>query len=144
MAMSAQEKFDYWLDIAQYDLQTAEAMLTSGRWLYVAFMCQQAVEKLVKGLFVLYLDDDVPRVHNIRTVIKQYEKKLPVEIPAETIKLCKTPAGLAFDFRLIWKPNLMKLCSGVNEWFIYSDHSSGGSWASRSCRVMFGSFVLAA
>jgi HEPN domain-containing protein len=87
MAMSSQEKFEYWLDIAQYDLQTAEAMLVSGRWLYVAFMCQQAVEKLVKGLYILYLDDNVPRIHSIGTIIERFEKKLPVEIPLETTKL---------------------------------------------------------
>jgi HEPN domain-containing protein len=43
MAMDSQEKFEHWLDAAEYDLQTAEAMLVAGRWLYVAFMCQQAV-----------------------------------------------------------------------------------------------------
>jgi HEPN domain-containing protein len=87
MAMSSQEKFEYWLDIAQYDLQTAETMLVGGRWLYVAFMCQQAVEKLAKGLYILYLDDNVPRMHNIGTLIGYFENKLPVEIPKETRKL---------------------------------------------------------
>ncbi len=87
MAMSAQEKFDYWLDAAQYDLQSAGVMLTGGRWLYVAFMCQQAVEKLVKGLYLLYLDDNVPRTHNIETLVKRFRDKLSVEVPAETIKL---------------------------------------------------------
>jgi hypothetical protein len=31
--MDAQEKYSYWLDIAQYDLETAVAMFDSGRWL---------------------------------------------------------------------------------------------------------------
>jgi HEPN domain-containing protein len=85
--MSSEEKFEYWLDVAQYDLQTAEAMLVSGRWMYVAFMCQQAVEKLAKGLYILYLDDNIPRTHNIPAIIKSFEDKLPVKIPAETSKL---------------------------------------------------------
>ena len=46
--MDAQEKFEFWLDIAQYDLGVAESMLKSGRWLYTVFCCQQAIEKLVK------------------------------------------------------------------------------------------------
>ncbi len=29
-----------WLDLARYDLETASAMLESGRYLYVAFTCQ--------------------------------------------------------------------------------------------------------
>lgn len=63
--MNNEEKYDYWEDIAIYDLETAEAMLLAGRYLYVVFMCQQAVEKLVKGLFVLYKDEEPPRTHNI-------------------------------------------------------------------------------
>jgi hypothetical protein len=31
MAMSPQEKYEYWLDIAEYDLQTAEAMLAANQ-----------------------------------------------------------------------------------------------------------------
>ena len=47
--MNNEEKYKYWLDIAEYDLETARAMYISGRYLYVAFMCQQAVEKNSKG-----------------------------------------------------------------------------------------------
>ena len=81
--MNAQEKFEYWLDIAQYDLDTAEAMLNSGRWLYVVFMCQQAIEKLVKGLYVLYVDDNIPKIHNIRALIEKFESQLPETITDE-------------------------------------------------------------
>ena len=82
--MSPQEKFEHWLDVAQYDLQSAETMLNGGRWLYVAFMCQQALEKLAKGLYTLYLDDDVPRIHSIGKIVSSFEDKLPVGIPTET------------------------------------------------------------
>jgi HEPN domain-containing protein len=84
MAMGAQEKFKYWLRVAEYDLKTAEAMLSTGRWLYVAFMCQQAIEKLVKGLYTLYVDDNPPRMHNIETIVARFEQRLPVGIPPET------------------------------------------------------------
>ena len=43
--MTRDEQVQYWLDIAQYDLDTAEAMHQTGRWLYVAFMCHQVIEK---------------------------------------------------------------------------------------------------
>ena len=32
----ATDKVAYWTDIADYDLETAEAMYQTGRWLYVA------------------------------------------------------------------------------------------------------------
>lgn len=68
--MNNKEKYEHWEDIARYDLETAEAMLHSGRYLYVAFMCQQAIEKLVKGLFVWYKDEEPPRTHNIYSIYK--------------------------------------------------------------------------
>ena len=43
------EKIRYWVDISEYDLATAEAMLTTGRYLYVGFMCHQAIEKILKA-----------------------------------------------------------------------------------------------
>ncbi len=81
--MNAQEKYEYWLDIARYDLETAETMLAGGRWLYVVFMCQQAIEKLMKGLYVLYVDDTVPKTHNIRVLVEKFENQLPKPIAEE-------------------------------------------------------------
>ena len=52
-------------------------MFTAGRWLYVVFMCQQAVEKLCKGLYLLFIDDDVPRIHDINSLITKFADKLP-------------------------------------------------------------------
>ena len=85
--MDLQEKFEYWLDSAQYDLDTGAAMFASGRWLYVVFMCQQSVEKLVKGLYLLYIDDDIPRIHTIRQIIRSFEAKLPEPVTDERYEL---------------------------------------------------------
>jgi len=79
--MNATEKFEHWLDFAQYDLETASTMLSGGRWLYVVFMCQQAIEKLVKGLYGFYLEfDDVPRTHNITRLVNDFADQLPQQI----------------------------------------------------------------
>ncbi|GAB6391374.1 MAG: HEPN domain-containing protein [Treponematales bacterium] len=73
--MTLEEKFEHWLDIAQYDLGVAEAMFQSGKWLYVAVMCQQAIEKLCKGLYTLFIDDNVPYTHNITMVFDCFAEK---------------------------------------------------------------------
>ncbi|MDR3324574.1 MAG: HEPN domain-containing protein, partial [Spirochaetaceae bacterium] len=44
------------------------------------FCCQQALEKLVKGLYLLYLDDNIPKIHNINTLIDRFSDKLTEEI----------------------------------------------------------------
>jgi hypothetical protein len=54
--MNKDDKYLHWEDIASYDLETAESMLKSGRYLYVVFMCQQSIEKLAKGLHVWITD----------------------------------------------------------------------------------------
>jgi len=74
--MDVQEKFEYWQDIAHYDLETAQAMFSAGRWLYVVFMCQQAIEKLCKGLYLLFIDDNVPWIHDINSLITKFADKL--------------------------------------------------------------------
>jgi HEPN domain-containing protein len=85
--MDIQEKYEYWLDSSEYDLKTAEAMLAAGRWVYVVFMCQQAIEKLMKGLYVIYIDDEVPRIHSLSKIIDKFADKLTVQISEERYAL---------------------------------------------------------
>ena len=69
--MNNKEKYEYWLDIAEYDLKTARSNYESRRYLYVVFMCQQSIEKLVKGLYVLYTNNEADRTHNIARLINK-------------------------------------------------------------------------
>ncbi len=59
------KKVQQWLDRVEYDLQTAEAMFEAGRYVYVIFMCQQAVEKCLKAVVVSQGGEVVP-IHNLR------------------------------------------------------------------------------
>jgi HEPN domain-containing protein len=54
-----------WADQAHYDLDTAAAMLDAGRYLYVLFCCQQAVEKMLKAVIVKQTNEFPPRLHNL-------------------------------------------------------------------------------
>jgi len=44
--MTTEEKVRYWINISNYDVGTAEAMLQTKRYLYVGFMCHQVIEKI--------------------------------------------------------------------------------------------------
>jgi HEPN domain-containing protein len=83
--MTNEEKYEYWLDTAQYDLETADAMYKSGRWLYVVFSCEQSIEKLVKGLYVLYHGKDAQKNHDIRTIFLEFSDKLTVPVEEATL-----------------------------------------------------------
>jgi HEPN domain-containing protein len=58
------DKTSYWLELAEYDLETARAMLQTGRYLYVGFMCHQVIEKVLKAV-VSQADEIAPRIHNL-------------------------------------------------------------------------------
>lgn len=58
------DKVAYWLDVADYDLDTAEAMYQTGRRLYVAFMCHQAIEKTLKAYWCGTQTSDPPFTHS--------------------------------------------------------------------------------
>ena len=58
------DKVTYWLDIADYDLDTAEAMYQTKRRLYVAFMCHQVIEKTLKAYWCATQTTDPPYTHN--------------------------------------------------------------------------------
>ena len=62
------EKIHYWVDIAEYDLLTAEAMFETKRYLYVGFMYHLIIEKLLKAYFVKSKDQTPPFSHNLRVL----------------------------------------------------------------------------
>ena len=65
--MSDFSKAAYWLDCADYDLQTAKAMLETKRFLYVGFMCHQTIEKGLKAIFVQRRpDSELPYIDSLR------------------------------------------------------------------------------
>ncbi len=63
--MKKSDKIKYWIDIAEYDLKTANSMLKSKRLLYVGFMCHQSIEKILKALYTKITNDTPPYTHNL-------------------------------------------------------------------------------
>ena len=64
---------NYWKELSEYDMETAEAMLKSKRYLYVGFMAHQAIEKIFKAYFVKIHDDTPPYSHSLSYVAKKAE-----------------------------------------------------------------------
>ncbi|NOX17324.1 MAG: HEPN domain-containing protein [Chlorobi bacterium] len=64
------EKVKYWVDLSDYDFDTALAMLNSERYLYVGFMCHQTVEKIFKAYFVFLRNENPPFSHSLSYIAK--------------------------------------------------------------------------
>jgi len=88
--MTPAEKFNHWKSYAERDLDAAQAMLETGRWFYVLFMCQQSVEKLIKGIYSLYIDDDVPRTHNIEMLANRIEDNTDIFFDDDVYELFRS------------------------------------------------------
>jgi HEPN domain-containing protein len=71
----SQKIIDNWFSLAKYDLATAEDMLKAGRYLYVAFMCQQAIEKILKACYVKQHTSTPPYTHNLLRLVKELNFK---------------------------------------------------------------------
>ncbi len=64
---------NYWKELSEYDLETAEAMLKSKRYLYVGFMAHQTIEKILKSYFVKIHADTPPYSHSLSYIAKKAE-----------------------------------------------------------------------
>ena len=65
------KKVTYWVELSEYDLATAEAMLATKRYLYVGFMAHQSIEKILKAYFVGRREETPPFTHSLSFLAKQ-------------------------------------------------------------------------
>lgn len=56
---------EYWLEMSDYDYDTAIAMMQTRRYLYVGFMCHQTIEKALKAYWSSKLENTPLRIHTL-------------------------------------------------------------------------------
>lgn len=66
-----EKNIKYWIELSDYDLETAEAMLNSKRYLYVGFMCHQTIEKAFKAYFTKAKAETAPFTHSLSFLAKK-------------------------------------------------------------------------
>lgn len=59
------DKVKYWVGLSDYDLETARAMQTTRRYLYVGFMCHQCIEKILKAFYAKQFSTPPPYSHSL-------------------------------------------------------------------------------
>lgn len=61
-----QDKVKYWVELADYDFETAQAMFETKRFLYVGFMCHQVIEKMLKAYWSNVLEEPAAlKIHSL-------------------------------------------------------------------------------
>ncbi len=56
---------DYWIEMSDYDFETALAMFETRRHLYVAFMCHQTIEKIIKAYWSKFSEEPPLKIHSL-------------------------------------------------------------------------------
>ncbi len=59
------DKVTYWVEMSDYDFDTAKAMLETKRYLYVGFMCHQVIEKILKAYWSKVLEEPPLKIHHL-------------------------------------------------------------------------------
>jgi HEPN domain-containing protein len=76
--MGIARQTEEWFKQANYDLDTAEAMFRSRRYIYSVFMCHLCLEKVLKGLLAKR-GDIPPKSHDLAFLLE----KIGVDIPEQ-------------------------------------------------------------
>jgi HEPN domain-containing protein len=106
------EKTRKWLERVDYDLQTADAMLNSGRYIYTIFMCQQAVEKAMKA-YISNTGNEILPIHNLRRLAEN--SGLINELNEE--KLIKLDFLSQYYINARYKEDITELSKGITKEF---------------------------
>jgi HEPN domain-containing protein len=108
--MSNQKTHERWLERVFYDLDTAKAMIQTGRLIYAIFMCQQAIEKCFKAL-LSYKDKEIIPIHNLRRLAEL--SGLIDELDEE--KLMKLDFLSSYYINARYKEDLQQLSRGITD-----------------------------
>ncbi|PIU89314.1 MAG: hypothetical protein COS65_28905 [Armatimonadetes bacterium CG06_land_8_20_14_3_00_66_21] len=76
-----------WIESAADDFDVAEAMFDSGRWSYVAFMCHQCLEKLLKAAVYDCAASIPPPTHNLGSLLKLTGLQVPANIRTSVLRV---------------------------------------------------------
>ena len=99
-----------WMERVDYDLETARAMLKTGRYLYVVFMCQQAVEKALKAMLALQ-GREIKPIHKLPKLAEN--AGILQEIDDETFALFEDLSGYYLNAR--YKETIRALSKAIGK-----------------------------
>jgi len=103
-----------WLNSANYDMETARHMFTSGRYIYTVFMCHLALEKILKTKVQELTGRIPPRTHNLRYLVKLSKLEIPEDMFEFLSKLSEIsiPTRYPKDFGRLVKSYNKKVAKG--------------------------------
>jgi HEPN domain-containing protein len=103
---------EIWMERVNYDWETARAMYKTGRYLYVVFMCQQAVEKTLKAILAFQRKEIKP-IHHLSKLAEL--AGIRQEFDEETLTLIESLSGYYLNARYKETINTLSKAIGKKE-----------------------------
>lgn len=107
------QNYAYWVEMAEYDYQTAIAMFNTKRYLYVGFMLHQTVEKIFKAYYVFLKSSTPPYTHSLLKL--SLESNFYDEMPEELRRTMDILEPLNIEAR--YPSHKSRLLNELNEEF---------------------------
>ena len=64
--MTKEEHIKFWIDSANHDMETVDALFDSGKYDWSLFIGHLVLEKAIKAIFVSKFDNKIPpKIHNL-------------------------------------------------------------------------------
>lgn len=108
--MSEQQIPQKWLDRVSYDLDTAKALLRTGRLIYAIFMCQQSLEKCLKALLAFQGKEIIP-IHSLRRLAENAS----IIDQMDEATLIKLDFLSSYYINARYKEDIQQLSKGITE-----------------------------
>ena len=123
--MEQQLKYGEWFFQSDYDLETAQHMLQTGRNIYCIFMCHLSLEKVLKGLFIKRLNQIPPKLHSLMYFVNTIQLALPDEslLFIEKIDSLSIPTRYPEDLRA-----MITLYTSIQTTGIYEQTKTMQQW----------------
>ncbi|MBI5235253.1 MAG: HEPN domain-containing protein [Deltaproteobacteria bacterium] len=87
MTKNSNKAIGFWLMSSQDNHETAYAMLKAGRYNFAMFMCQQAVEALLKAVFIIQKNDRPEYIHKLPRLVELTGIDVPKAIDKKILKI---------------------------------------------------------
>ena len=68
--MTINEQIEYWFNLADEDLLIVESLFSAEHYVWSLYLCQLALEKTLKGLFIQNLGEMPPKIHDLVKLAK--------------------------------------------------------------------------
>jgi HEPN domain-containing protein len=69
--MTNNEKVQHWINLSDEDLRAGATLFQGEHYLYVGFMCHQAIEKIFKAAYSKLKNEVPPYIHKLSSLARQ-------------------------------------------------------------------------